>query len=58
MTDFDEDRMQRFLKKVIIKDWVVTFIFYNNVGISKTYTNGKSGNQPGWKDKLKQEESK
>ena len=29
----------------------VTFRFFNGVEITKEYTNGKSGNKPGWNSK-------
>lgn len=51
ITDCDEDLISRILKKVIIQNWVVTFEFYNGVQISRSYTNGRSGNQKGWKEK-------
>ncbi len=51
ITDCDEDLVSRILKKVIIQNWVVTFEFYNGVQISRSYTNGRGGNQKGWKEK-------
>ena len=45
---FDEEKLQRFVKKVTLKDWVVTFELYNGVKISKGYTNGQHGNIRDW----------
>ena len=46
--DFDEEKLHLFVKKVTLKDWVVTFEFYNGVKISKNYTNGQHGNIRDW----------
>lgn len=46
---FDENKLHRFIRKVIIRKWVVTFEFYNGVQISRTYTNGHPGNIKDWK---------
>lgn len=54
---FDEDIMGRVIKGITIQDYVVTFEFYNGVKISKSYTNGPSGNQKGWKDKKRFKEA-
>ncbi len=51
ITKCDEDLISRILKKVIIRNWVVTFEFYNGVQISRSYDNGRAGNQKGWKEK-------
>lgn len=45
---FDEEKLHRFVRKVIILNWVVTFEFYNGVRISRTYTNGQHGNIRDW----------
>ena len=50
---FDEEKLHRFVRKVIIHRWVVTFEFYNGVQISRTYTNGQPGNIKDWKLKQK-----
>ena len=49
--DVTDELVSRVIKKVIIQDWVVTFVFYNGVQISREYTNGKPGNQVGWADR-------
>ena len=51
MTDFDEDKAIRFLTKVIVNQFTVTFVFYNGAEISRTYDNGQPGNKPGWNKK-------
>lgn len=50
---FDEEKLHRFVRKVIILNWVVTFEFYNGVCISRTYTNGQHGNIQDWVTKHK-----
>lgn len=48
ITEFDPAKVGKFITKVIMSKNVVTFVFYNGVQISKTYTNGQPGNKPGW----------
>lgn len=50
---FEEEKLHRFVRKVIVHNWVVTFEFYNGVQISRTYTNGQPGNIKDWKLKQK-----
>jgi len=45
---FDEDIYHRFVRKVTLRDWVVTFEFYNGATVSRTYTNGQHGNIQDW----------
>lgn len=47
---FDEEKVEKFIDKVIIHNNVVTFRFVNGVEISRPYTNGQAGNQKGWMD--------
>lgn len=49
--DFDPEKVEKFITKVIVRKGTVTFVFYNGVKITKTYTNGPAGNQVGWKQK-------
>lgn len=49
--DFDAEKVEKFITKVIVRDWIVTFVFYNGVKISRTYDNGQAGNKPGWNKK-------
>ena len=49
ITEFDPEKVEKFITKVIVRKWTVTFVFYNGVQITKAYTNGPSGNQVGWK---------
>ena len=51
ITEFDPEKVEKFITKVIVRKGTVTFVFYNGVQIMKTYTNGPSGNQVGWKKK-------
>ena len=48
ITEFDPAKVEKFITKVIMSKNVVTFVFYNGVQMSKVYTNGPSGNKPGW----------
>ena len=57
ITEFDEELVGRVIKGVTIKDYVVTFEFYNGVTISRAYTNGPSGNRKGWKEKKQLKEA-
>lgn len=51
ITEFDPEKVEKFITKVIVRRWTVTFVFYNGVEITRAYTNGPSGNQVGWKQK-------
>ena len=51
LKEFDEEKMKKFITKVVVTRWLVTFVFYNGVRISRTYTNGQAGNKPGWNKK-------
>ena len=51
ITEFDPEKVEKFITKVIVQRWTVTFVFYNGVEITRAYTNGPSGNQVGWKQK-------
>lgn len=48
ITEYTDERFEKFIKKVVMTEGVVTFIFYNDVAISRTYTNGQPGNKVGW----------
>ena len=39
ITIFDEDKVYMFLSKVVITRWEVEFHFFNDVIITKTFTN-------------------
>ena len=45
---FDEDKVDKFINKVIITRYKVKFIFINGIEIEKEYSNGQSGNKKGW----------
>lgn len=49
ITEFDPEKAKRFLTKVIVDSFTVTFVFYNGAKITKQYTNGQPGNRRGWK---------
>ena len=51
LESFDKKMVDDYLEKVLVGNYRVTFIFVNGVIITKTYTNGPSGNQKGWKEK-------
>lgn len=50
---FDENKLYKFIKKVIVHKWTVTFEFYNGVQLTKPYENGKPGNLKGWRERQK-----
>ena len=52
--EFDEEKLYKFIKRVVVKDWTVMFEFYNGVCITRSYTNGQPGNIKDWKLKQKQ----
>lgn len=51
ITEFDEAKVSKFITKVIVRRWMVTFVFYNGAKITKAYSNGQAGNKPGWNKK-------
>lgn len=51
ITEFDAEKVKKFISKVIVQKGTVTFVFYNGVEICRSYTNGPAGNQVGWKQK-------
>ena len=48
---FDADKVEKFITKVKVSPNTLTFVFYNGVEISRTYTNGQPGNKKGWNKK-------
>lgn len=56
ITEFDENKVERFIEKVTIHPGVVTFTFINGVSLSRPYSNGQPGNQTGWQDKKRRRE--
>lgn len=52
--EFDEDKVNKFLDKVILNHGSVTFIFINGAQISTEYSNGQPGNKVGWHEKYLQ----
>ena len=51
ITKFSEEKVQKFITKVKVLPNTLTFVFYNGVEISRTYTNGQPGNKKGWNKK-------
>ena len=51
ITEFSDEKVEKFISRIMIKDSTVTFTFYNGVKISREYTNGQPGNQVGWNKK-------
>ena len=51
ITEFDEAKVAKFITKVIVRRWMVTFVFYNVAKITRAYSNGQAGNKPGWNKK-------
>lgn len=56
ITEFDENKVERFIEKVTIYPNIVTFTFINGVSLSRPYSNGQPGNQTGWQDKKRKRE--
>ena len=48
IASFDEEKLHRFVRKVTLRNWVVTFEFYNGVKVPRDYTNGQHGNIQDW----------
>ena len=51
ITEFSEEKAKRFLSKVVVTMFTVTFVFYNGAKITRAYDNGRPGNKPGWNKK-------
>lgn len=51
ITEFSEEKAKRFLSKVVVTMFTVTFVFYNGAIITRTYDNGQPGNKVGWNKK-------
>lgn len=51
ITEFNPEKVKKFITKVIVNKNTVTFVFYNGAMISREYTNGQPGNKPGWNKK-------
>ncbi len=49
--EFDEAKVDKFIDHITIDKYHVTFHFINDIEITKSYSNGESGNQKGWKEK-------
>ena len=51
ITEFSEEKAKRFLSKVVVTMFTVTFVFYNGAKITRTDDNGQPGNKVGWNKK-------
>ena len=51
ISEFNEEKLKRFIEKIIMGKNLVTFRFFNGVEITLEYTNGQPGNKPGWNKK-------
>ena len=49
--EFDPEKVEKFITKVIVNKGTVTFVFYNGVEMTAEYSNGTPGNKPGWNKK-------
>lgn len=48
ISEYDPEKVKKFITKVIVLKGTVTFVFYNGVKITLEYSNGAPGNKPGW----------
>jgi DNA invertase Pin-like site-specific DNA recombinase len=48
ITAFDEHKLERFISRIVIRNFTVTFVFVNGISIEKTYENGKHGDIRDW----------
>lgn len=46
--EFDEDILEKYIQKILIKSYEAEFIFINSVRIKKAYSNGKHGDIREW----------
>ena len=51
ITEYDPQKVKKFITKVIVRKGTVTFVFYNGVEITLEYSDGTPGNKPGWNAK-------
>jgi len=51
ITEYSDEKVEKFITRVVITKGVVTFTFYNGVEISRDYNNGQAGNKVGWNKK-------
>jgi ATP-binding cassette subfamily B protein len=58
ITEFDGDKVREYLDRAVVSDGAVTFEFINGYKITLPYSNGRAGNQKGWKEKLNKEVTK
>ena len=51
ITEYDPEKVKKFITKVIVLRYTITFVFYNGAEIKMDYSNGQPGNKPGWNGK-------
>ena len=51
ISEYDPEKVKKFVTKVIVLKGTVSFVFYNGVEITLEYSNGAPGNKPGWNAK-------
>ncbi len=55
ITEFNEEKFNKYVRKVIIQNRVVTFEFIGGIKVSQEYNNGTSGNKLGWAEKRRKQ---
>lgn len=48
IAQFDEDKLDKFIQKIVVKNYEVEFVFINSIKVKKPYTNGKHGDIREW----------
>lgn len=51
ITEYDPEKVKKFITKVIVYRNTITFVLYNGAEIKLDYSNGQPGNKPGWNGK-------
>lgn len=51
ITEYDPEKVKKFITKVTVLRNTITFVFYNGAEIKLDYSNGQPGNKPGWNGK-------
>ena len=51
ITEYDPEKVKKYITKVTVLRNTITFVFYNSAEIKLDYSNGQPGNKPGWNGK-------
>ena len=51
ITEYDPEKVKKYITKVTVLRNTITFVFYNGAEIKLDYSNGQPGNKPGWNGK-------